>query len=81
MAGFVLAGYRCEASWERYQADVEAARDDDHLLGMNVIDRRLPHLLRRHRHEPVKSCINQGRISIKQCKTREVMHQSVTGEA
>ena len=26
MAGFVLAGYRCEASWERYLAEVEEAR-------------------------------------------------------
>jgi len=24
--GFILAAYRCEASWERYQADVEEAR-------------------------------------------------------
>jgi ferrochelatase len=26
VAGFVLAGYRCEASWERYLAEVEEAR-------------------------------------------------------
>jgi ferrochelatase len=26
VAGFVLAGYRCEASWERYIAEVEEAR-------------------------------------------------------
>lgn len=26
VAGFVLAGYRCEASWERYLAEIEEAR-------------------------------------------------------
>jgi len=40
VAGFVLAGYRCEASWERYLAEVEEARGQ---IGMEAPEVIYPH--------------------------------------